>query len=58
MARERVRLAGRRTAFWGAVVGTAILGNFLLELGARYIKNPGYQAFVNFTHAGPSGKDY
>lgn len=47
---------GRKVAFWGAVVGASILGQFGIELAARKLPIPGLKSFVEFIHCGP-GKD-
>jgi hypothetical protein len=45
----------RRPFFWIAVGGTAILANFLVELAATKLPNPGLRQFVGFIHRGPGG---
>ncbi len=45
----------RRAAFWIAVGGTAVLANFVMELAADKIPNPGLRRLVAYVHRGPAG---
>ena len=48
-------MAGKRLAFWGAVIGVSILSNFILEVVSDKVPSLGLARFTAFTHRGPGG---